>query len=343
MEPMDSQPPGDLTDGQLPAGRPAGPAFEGPGEPVFGPLPEPPGGPREHLHRHGDGHRLAVVGAGIDAGHAHAHADIWLSDVTAGYGDRVALEHIDFAIEPGTLLAVVGPNGAGKSTLLKVMAGLLVPWHGRVEVLRAPAGREARRIAYVPQAELVDWHFPVTVRDVVMMGRYPALGPLRRPGPADHRAVDEAIEKVGMTEHRGTQIGSLSGGQRRRVFLARALAAEPDVFLLDEPVTGVDTTTQEDLMDILEAEARHGKTVVATTHDLACAAQRFQQVLAINRTVIAHGPSSLVLDPAVLARTYGGHLLVLGGQAVVLDDAHHHDEAAPGEPHFHDDTRPTAP
>ena len=304
---------------------------------------QPPFEQHDHPHHHPDERQLAVVGAGVDPGHAHAHADVWLSDVTAGYGNRPALEHVDLGIEPGTLLAVVGPNGAGKSTLLKVMASLVVPWHGRVEILRAPAGREARRIAYVPQAELVDWHFPVTVRDVVMMGRYPGLGPLRRPGATDQRAVNEALTKVGMSDHVRTQIGSLSGGQRRRVFLARALAAETDLFLLDEPVTGVDATTQEDLMDILEGEARRGKTVVATTHYLACAAQRFQRVLAINRTVIAHGPSSLVLDPVVLARTYGGHLLFLGGQAVVLDDAHHHDEAAPGEPHFHDDAGGTVP
>jgi len=171
------------------------------------------------------------------------------------------------------------------------------------------------------------------------MGRYPALGPLRRPGPTDHRAVAEALERVGMSGHASTQIGALSGGQRRRVFLARALAAQPDLFLLDEPVTGVDPTTQEDLMDLLEAEARRGKTVVATTHDLACAAQRFQRVAAVNRTILAHGPSSLVLDPDVLARVYGGHLLVLAGGAIVMDDAHHHDEAAGGEPHFHDEGR----
>src|SRR4029079_11571341 len=126
--------------------------------------------------------------------------------------------------------------------------------------------------------------------------------------------------QVSMTAEASTQIGSLSGGQRRRVFLARALAAGPDLYLLDEPVTGVDATTQEDLMDILEAEARSGRTVVATTHDLGCANQRFQQVATVNRTIIAHGPSSLILDPDVLARTYGGHLLVLGGQTVVLDD-----------------------
>jgi len=280
--------------------------------------------------------RLPTIVSALDPGHAHAHADVWLSDVTAGYDDRPAIEHVDLAVEAGSLLAVVGPNGAGKSTLLKVMAGLLRPWSGRVEILGSVPGREAHRIAYVPQAETVDWAFPVTVRDVVMMGRYPALGPFRRPSADDRRAVAEALDKVSMSAYADTQIGQLSGGQRRRVFLARALAAEPDLFLLDEPVTGVDVTTQEDLMDVLEAQARRGKTVVATTHDLACAAARFHRVAAINRTVIANGPSSLVLDPDVLARTYGGHLLVLGQQAFVMDDAHHHDESAGREPHYHE-------
>jgi ABC-type Mn2+/Zn2+ transport system ATPase subunit len=283
--------------------------------------------PVAHEHDHGDG---------LDPAHAHAHADVWLSDVNAGYGQRVALEHVSIAVEPGSLLAVVGPNGAGKSTLLKLMAGLARPWTGRIEVLGQPPGREARRVAYVPQAELVDWAFPVTVEDVVMMGRFPRLGPLRRPGPDDRRAVHDALDQVGMAHHLRTQVGRLSGGQRRRVFLARALAAEPDLFLLDEPVTGIDPKTQELLMDLLEAQARRGKTVVATTHDLACAAGRFQQVLAVNRTVVAYGPSNIVLDADVLARAYGGHLLVLDGRTVVLDDAHHHDDAAPGERHFHE-------
>ena len=139
-----------------------------------------------------------------------------------------------------------------------------------------------------------------------------------------------------MDQHLRTQIGRLSGGQRRRVFLARALAAEPDLFLLDEPVTGIDPTTQELLMDLLEAQAARGKTVVATTHDLACAAQRFQQVLAVNRTVVAYGPSRHRPRRGVLARAYGGHLLVLGGRTMLIDDAHHHDDAAPGERHFHE-------
>lgn len=284
-------------------------------------------------------HRPPSVDQAADAG--HAQGDVWLSDVTAGYGDRVALEDVSMAVESGSLLAVVGPNGAGKSTLLKLMAGLRRPWHGRIEVLGGPPGREARRVAYVPQAETVDWQFPVIARDVVMMGRYPALGPGRRPGPADRRAVDEALAKVGMSDHARTQIGRLSGGQRRRVFLARALAADPALYLLDEPVTGIDATTQEDLMDILEAETRRGRTVVATTHDLACAAQRFQRVAMVNRRLIAHGPASLVLDQQLLARTYGGHLLILGGQTILLDDAHHHDQpAGERETHYHEDVAP---
>jgi manganese/iron transport system ATP-binding protein len=288
-----------------------------------------------HEHPHPD-HGHSEHGDPLDAAHALAHADVWLSDVTAGYGDRLALEHVTVAVEPGSLLAVVGPNGAGKSTLLKLMAGLVEPWSGRVQILGGPPGREARRVAYVPQAELVDWGFPVTVEDVVMMGRFPRLGPVRRPGKDDRRAVVEALAQVGMDQHLGTQIGRLSGGQRRRVFLARALAAEPDLFLLDEPVTGIDPTTQELLMDLLEAQAKRGKTVVATTHDLATAAERFHQVLAVNRTVVAYGPAEIVLDAEVLARAYGGHLLVLDGGRVLLDDAHHHDDAAPGERHFHD-------
>jgi ABC-type Mn2+/Zn2+ transport system ATPase subunit len=294
---------------------------------------ETPGDPVLHTHPGRIAHRHDDP---LGASHAHAHADVWLSDVSAGYGDRTALEHVTLAVEPGSLLAVVGPNGAGKSTLLKLMAGLLQPWSGRIEILGAPAGRESRRVAYVPQAELVDWGFPVTVEDVVMMGRFPRLGPIRRPGPDDRRAVREALAQVGMATHLRTQIGRLSGGQRRRVFLARALAAEPDVFLLDEPVTGIDPATQELLMDLLEAEADRGKTIVATTHDLATAAQRFEQVLAVNRTVVAYGPARILRDADVLAAAYGGHVLQLDNRTVVLDDAHHHDDAAPGERHFHE-------
>ncbi|HET9681939.1 MAG TPA: metal ABC transporter ATP-binding protein [Candidatus Limnocylindrales bacterium] len=259
-----------------------------------------------------------------------------LRGVSAGYGDVVALREVDLEIERGSLLAVFGPNGGGKTTLLKLVAGLLQPWSGTIEVLGSRPGVEARRIAYVPQAELVDWSFPVSVWNVAMMGRYPRLGPLRQPGAADRAAVAEALRRVGMLDRSRSQIGGLSGGQRRRAFLARAIAAEAELYLLDEPVTGVDAPTQEDLMALLADEAAAGKTVIATTHDLAAASRHFHQVVGINRGVTASGPASILGDPEILARTYGGHLLVIGERGVLLDDAHHHDAASGSERHFHD-------
>jgi ABC-type Mn2+/Zn2+ transport system ATPase subunit len=268
---------------------------------------------------------------------APAPQGVVLDDVAVGYVDRPVLEHVNLTIERGSLTAVVGPNGGGKSTLLKLIAGLIQPWSGTISVLGGRPGEHAGAIAYVPQAEAVDWGFPVAAIDVVMMGRYPRIGPIRRPAAIDHQAVAAALEQVGMAELAQRQIGALSGGQRRRIFLARALAANPDLYLLDEPVTGVDNSTQEDLMKVLDAEARAGKTVIATTHDLASAAEHFRSIVAINRTIIAQGDASLVLDADVLLRTYGGHLLYVGDRAVVLDDAHHHDDAAGGEAHHHDD------
>jgi ABC-type Mn2+/Zn2+ transport system ATPase subunit len=262
---------------------------------------------------------------------------VQLTDVSVGYEDLPVLENVDLMLLPGSLTAVVGPNGGGKSTLLKLIAGLLRPWSGQAEVFGAAPGAHARSVAYVPQAEVVDWSFPVCAGDVVMMGRYPRLGPVRRPGARDHAAVAEALEQVGMTKFARRQIGALSGGQRRRVFLARALASEPDLYLLDEPVTGVDHATHVDLMTVLDAEARAGRTVIASTHDLAAAAHHFRSIVAVNRTIVAHGDASLVLDTDVLLRTYGGHLLFVGDRAVLIDDAHHHDEPPAGVVHHHDD------
>jgi ABC-type Mn2+/Zn2+ transport system ATPase subunit len=260
--------------------------------------------------------------------------------VAAGYGDQIALRDVDLEIARGSLLAIFGPNGGGKTTLLKLIAGLLKPWRGTIEVLGSAPGVEARRIAYVPQAEVVDWSFPVSVWNVAMMGRYPRLGPFRQPGRADREAVSAALERVGMRDRAASQIGALSGGQRRRAFLARAMAADAELYLLDEPVTGVDVPTQEDLMDLLARESEAGKTVVATTHDLAAASRHFDQVVGVNRGITAAGPVSLLGDADVLARTYGGHLLVLGDQGVLLDDAHHHDTESGRERHFHNEDGP---
>jgi ABC-type Mn2+/Zn2+ transport system ATPase subunit len=262
-----------------------------------------------------------------------------LCGVSAGYGHRIALEDLDLEVPLGALVAVVGPNGGGKSTLLKIIAGALKPWSGTVNVLGAPPGREAHRVAYVPQAELVDWSFPVNVWTVAMMGRYPRLGALRQPGRSDHEAVADALERVGMADRAKSPIGALSGGQRRRAFLARAIAAEADLYLLDEPVTGVDVPTQEAIMELLGAEAEKGKAVVATTHDLGAAVRHFHSVVAVNRRILASGPVSLISDPEVLSLTYGGHLLVLGEGLGILDDSHHHDDpVGRGERHFHDDS-----
>ncbi|MEO8462839.1 MAG: metal ABC transporter ATP-binding protein [Chloroflexota bacterium] len=264
-------------------------------------------------------------------------ASIHLQDVSVGYDDRPVLEAVNLELETGALTAVVGPNGGGKSTLLKLIAGLLRPWAGEITVLGDAPGAHARSVAYVPQAEAVDWSFPISAADVVMMGRYPRLGAVRRPGSLDHAAVAAALDQVGMSDFARRQIGALSGGQRRRVFLARALASEPELYLLDEPVTGVDAATQEDLMQILDRESRAGKTVIASTHDLASAAQHFRSIVAVNRTIVAQGDASLVMDTDVLLRTYGGHLLFVGDRVALIDDAHHHDQASGGEIHHHDD------
>jgi ABC-type Mn2+/Zn2+ transport system ATPase subunit len=276
-----------------------------------------------------------------DVGVATGPVSVAVDRVSAGYGSRPALTDVSLQVRSGSLLAVIGPNGAGKSTLLKLIAGLLRPSDGSLTVLGGRPGAAAKSVAYLPQAEAVDWEFPVTVGEVVMMGRYARLGFGREPRAVDRQRVGEALETVGMADAARRQIGALSGGQRRRVFLARALAAEPELYLLDEPVTGVDIRTQEELMDVLEAEARAGKTVIATTHDLICAAQRFHEAALLNGRLVAHGPADLVLDQRLLAETYGGHVLVLPGDGgrLVLDDAHHHDEPAGGERHFHDEAR----
>ena len=251
-----------------------------------------------------------------------------ITALTAGYGDRAAVSEVNLDLAVGSLTAIFGPNGGGKSTLLKCAAGLMRPWSGSVEVLGAPVGVNSARVAYVPQAEQVDWSFPVSVDEVVAMGRTPRIVPLGRVGAADRAAIDEALERVEMSSYAARQIGELSGGQRRRVFIARALASEPDLYLLDEPVTGVDPVTQERIMNILDAEAARGRTVVATTHDLACAAQRFHDVVALAGRVVVHGAANLVLDREVLEATYGGHLVPLAGGGVVLLDDPHHDHGA---------------
>jgi len=259
--------------------------------------------------------------------HANGSDDVvTVSGVRAGYPGRVVLEDVSLRVGPGELVAVVGPNGSGKSTLLKVLAGLLRPLVGDVKVVGAPPGRQPLKIAYLPQAEAVDWSFPVSVRDVVLMGRYRRAGWLRTTGRDDAQAAERALELTGIRDLADRQIGELSGGQQRRAFLARSLAQDPAVYLLDEPVTGVDPTTEDDLMAILAEERRAGKTVLASTHDLAGVAEHFTRLISLNRTVVADGPADLVRDANVLRATYGGHLIQFDrGDVLLIDDPHHAD------------------
>jgi len=239
-----------------------------------------------HLHV-GNAFGIVTVKASGSRAPAHAAAETSRTAVR-----RPGTSDITFAVGFGELVAIVGPNGSGKSTLLKALAGLLRPWAGAIAVLGQPPGRQPLRVAYLPQAEAVDWSFPVSVRDVVLMGRYRRAGWLRSTSGADAAAAEHALELVGIHDLAGRLIGELSGGQQRRAFVARALAQQPDLYLLDEPVTGVDPTTEDELMAILEAECRQGKTVLASTHDLAGVAEHFTHLLSLNRT--GRGPLAAV-------------------------------------------------
>lgn len=241
--------------------------------------------------------------------------------LTVYFNGAPAIEEITFALHAGDQVAIIGPNGAGKSTLMKTIMGLLQPQAGSVHLRKT----DHLHLGYVPQHEGVDWTFPVTVRDVVMMGMVRQIGWLRRAGRSRWAAVDAALERVGMADLGGRQIGDLSGGQRRRVFIARALAQQANVLLLDEPFSGVDTATQSSLMDTLDELNRDGLTILLSTHDLGLAFRRFERVLALNRQLVAYGPAAEVYQPAVLARLYGGQLATWqdGHQVMVFVDDHH--------------------
>ena len=248
-----------------------------------------------------------------------------LRAVSAGYGDALILRDIDLDLPPRSLTAVVGPNGSGKSTLLRAILGLTPVTIGGVRVDGVPAERARARIAYVPQREAVDWSFPISAADVVTMGRYPALGVLRRPGPRDRRAVAQALERVGIADLAGRQIGALSGGQQQRVFLARALVQEASVLLLDEPMTGVDQATEHAIDALLHELRDEGATIVLTTHDLESAAAHSDRLLFVNRRIVAYGTPAETFTPPILHATFGGELLIVesGDHRHVHAGGHH--------------------
>ncbi|RME46778.1 MAG: metal ABC transporter ATP-binding protein, partial [Caldilineae bacterium] len=240
---------------------------------------------------------------------------------TVRFNGTVALEDVSFTLQTGERVAVVGPNGAGKSTLFNVIAGVLTPQQGEVRVYGyAPRGHIC--IAYVPQRNQVDWRFPVNVADVVMMGRVGKLGPFRWPRRADWEVVHRALELVDMSHLAKRQIGELSGGQQQRVFIARALAQEAELMLMDEPFTGLDVKSQEDIFTILERLRRRRVTVLVATHDLNIAAERFDRLMLLNRQVIGLGHADDVFTPPLLSRAYGGHMRIIQTEqgTMVLSD-----------------------
>jgi manganese/zinc/iron transport system ATP- binding protein len=244
-----------------------------------------------------------------------------IHDVTVAYHRRPVLWNVDLAIGQPQLAAVCGPNGAGKSTLIKAVLGLVPMASGHVQVFGQPVSRVRRRIGYVPQRESVDWDFPVSVLDVVLMGTYGELGWFRRPGKVERQRARECLEKVGLASYERQQIGQLSGGQQQRVFLARALAQRADIYFMDEPMAGVDAATERMIFEVLQELRAAGKTIVAVHHDLRTVPQFFDYVVLLNVRLVAAGPTEDVFTPDNLRKTYGGRLALLdaAGEAVEVE------------------------
>ncbi len=245
-------------------------------------------------------------------------AGLWARGVSVSYRTGLtALRDASFAIPRGSIAALVGVNGAGKSTLFKAIMGFLPVSGGEIGILGQPVRAALKNglVAYVPQAEEVDWTFPVLVEDVVMMGRYGKMGFLRRPKPSDHMAVDTALARVGMSDFRYRQIGELSGGQRKRVFLARALAQDGQVILLDEPFTGVDVQTEEAIIRLLGELRDEGRVMLVATHNLGSVPEFCDQVVLVKGTVLNYGPTEATFTRENLEGAFGGVLrhFVLGG------------------------------
>jgi manganese/iron transport system ATP-binding protein len=246
-------------------------------------------------------------------------------NVTVTYRNgHTALRQASFSVPKGTITALVGVNGAGKSTLFKAIMGFVPIAAGNVTILGLSVQEALKKnlVAYVPQAEEVDWTFPVLVEDVVMMGRYGHMNWLRIPSRRDHEMVDEALSRVNMSAYRKRQIGELSGGQRKRVFLARALAQEGQVILLDEPFTGVDVTTEEQIIELLGKLRDEGRVMLVSTHNLGSVPDFCDRTVFVKGTVIASGPTAETFTEANLEKAFGGVLrhFILGGQDLHDDE-----------------------
>lgn len=234
-----------------------------------------------------------------------------IHDLIVSYQKKPVLYGVDLAVPQGSMVGVVGPNGAGKSTLIRTVMGLVSHAHGWVKVFGGELKDSIKRVGYVPQRESVDWDFPVSVMDVVLMGCYGRSGLIKRPGQMEKEKAMQALEKVGLEAYSKRQISNLSGGQQQRVFLARALAQESDLYLMDEPFAGVDAATEVAIVDLLGQIRDQGKTLIVVHHDLATAREYFDMILLLNMRVVGFGKTNEVFNSELLQKTYGGRLTVL--------------------------------
>ncbi|MDW3210544.1 MAG: metal ABC transporter ATP-binding protein [Reichenbachiella sp.] len=234
-----------------------------------------------------------------------------IHDLTVTYSRKPVLWGVDLTLPKGALVGVIGPNGAGKSTLIKAIMEIVPLSSGWVELLGQPIEQVRNRVSYVPQKESVDWDFPASVRDVVVMGRYAELGLFKRPRKADYEAADYALEQVNMQQFANRQISQLSGGQQQRVFLARALAQNAEIYFMDEPFAGVDAATEKAIINILKTMSDEGKTVIVVHHDLQTVSQYFDWVVQLNTRLVASGPVEEAFTQELLQETYGGKLSIL--------------------------------
>lgn len=282
-----------------------------------------PAGHEDPEHRHDD---MSLDAAGhvpararLAPGHAHGPLALEVSGLWAGYpGKAPALENVSFVVPEGEMVGLVGPNGAGKSTLFKSILGVIKPLVGEVRIFGHRVGEVRRDVAYTPQAEEVDWDFPVSVMDVVLMGRWNGTRPFRRWSRRDRDLAREALDRVQIGEFEKRQVGELSGGQRRRVLIARSIARGARLLLLDEPFAGLDAGVEHDLLAILDDLTHEGCSILIATHDLSCVASSCDEACCLNRRVHGYGAPAEVLTEEVLSRTFDRHLLAVGDDGVVF-------------------------
>jgi len=245
-----------------------------------------------------------------------------IHDLTVAYQRKPVLWSVDLGVPAGVLAGIIGPNGAGKSTLIKAVMGLIPISSGYIKLFNQDLNHVRQRISYVPQRESVDWDFPASVFDVVMMGRYGKLGLFARPKQSDKDLVHAALEKVGMSSYSGRQISQLSGGQQQRVFLARALAQDADLYFMDEPFAGVDVATETAIIGLLKELRESGKTVLVVHHDLQTVTDYFDWTIMLNMKLVANGPASEVFTQENLQECYGGKLTILSRLGNLIKNTH---------------------